>query len=406
VDAESLALHEHNDAAEVQRLTRRVSELSFGRHEIETTALQQLHVMQLGDERGMSETSASTSDDPGGGNSFHAEFHRLLLSHEQMSDAASKADAANAHLRAEISTLRRELTVSESCAEEHARRCAFLEESLSRQQQEMKGLQQALADVEEDRSKALAEIAALEAQACTLAASCDDLRRQSSASRLALSACEAATRALEQDRDSISERLDKAQQALINAHQQISDAASYADAVNAERRSEISALRRELEEFFSHTQHGFTIFRQVLAEFDVDRAKFLDAQDALEKEIASLMQLRLDESRTFLTESQEITKNYSQYCDLIDARLSEAQQQLSDALQQMSDAASKADAANAHLRAEISTLRRELTVSESCAEEHARRCAFLEESLSRQQQEMKGLQQALADALVFAGALR
>jgi chromosome segregation ATPase len=145
VDAESLALHEHNDAAEVQRLTRRVSELSFIRNEIESTAWQQLHTLQV-HEREMSETSASTSDDPGSGKSFHSEFHRLLLSHEQVSDAASKADAANAHLRAEINTLRRELTVSESCAEEHARRCAFLEDSLSRQQQEMKGLQQALAD--------------------------------------------------------------------------------------------------------------------------------------------------------------------------------------------------------------------------------------------------------------------
>ena len=270
----------------------------------------------------------------------------------------------------------------------------------------MKGLQQALAAAEEDRSKALMEIAALEAQACTLTASCDDLRRHSSASSMTLTACEAATRALEQDRDSISTRLDQTQQALNNSHQQISDAASKEDAVNAERMSEISALRHELEEFFSLMHHGFTTFRHAVAEFDVDRAKFFDAQDALEKEVASLMQLRLDESRTFLTDSQEITKNYSLYCDMIDSRLSEAQQQLNDALQQVSDAASKADAANAHLRAEINTLRRELTVSESCAEEHARRCAFLEDSLSRQQQEMKGLQQALADALIFAGALR
>ena len=144
-DSESFTLHEHNDAAEVQRLTRRVSELAFNRCEIESSAWHQLYSTQHL-ENSLLEASASTSDEHGNGKSFQAELHRLLQSHQQMSDAASKADAVNAQLTAEINALRQELIGSESCAEEHSRRCAFLEDSLSRLQHEMKGLQQALAD--------------------------------------------------------------------------------------------------------------------------------------------------------------------------------------------------------------------------------------------------------------------
>jgi chromosome segregation ATPase len=314
VDAESLTFYQHNDLTEVHRLSRRVSELVFQRHEADTNSLQQLGLMQ----------------------------------------------------------------------------------------QVMQDAQQALSESVAERAEDAKKRDAAEAELCTLTASHDELSRRLSASSAALASSEAAARTIEQERDSFSARLSESQQQLNDARQQMADAA----ALHAELKVQVEKFTKQvmaseacaeqqrrrcasLEDSIGRLQQEMKTSQQALADCVADRANDAKRRDALEAEIADLIQLRLIESRSARLDSEATARSYKHHCDVLDTSLSDLQQQLNDARQQMADAAAGSDALHAELRGQIEQLHHELEASEACTEQHRRRCASLEDSLKQLQQAMK-----------------
>jgi len=457
VDAESLTFYQHNDLTEVHRLSRRVSELVFQRHEADTNSLQQLGLMQqvMQDaQQALSESVAERAEDAKKRDAAEAELCNLTASHDelsrrlsassaalaaseaaarmieqerdsisarlsesqqqlndarqQMADAAAGSDALHAELRGQIEQLHHELEASEACTEQHRRRCASLEDSLGQLQHEIKGVQQALAGAAAERSKVSAQRDVLDAELCTLTASHDELSRRLSASSAALAASEAAARMIEQERDSISARLSESQQQLNDARQQMADAA----ALHAELRVQVEKFTKQvtaseacteqhrrrcasLEDSIGRLQQEMKTSQQALADCVTDRANDAKRRDALEAEVADLIQLRLIESRSARLDSEATARSYNHHCDVLDTSLSDLQQQLNDARQQMADAAAGSDALHAELRGQIEQLHHELEASEACTEQHRRRCASLEDALKQLQQAMKSGQNKL-----------
>jgi hypothetical protein len=287
---------------ELQRLSRRVSELVFDRQEFEYNCRQkdlrnaeQMQSVKTFDQRGYPGNSTEThkhSISRHGiqarlDNEFHSQLHRVK--------AAVEAEAANAELRAQLDALQRDLKASEERMEQHGRRSQLLEQSLSRMQHEMKGTQLELADAVAGRSAVSAQGDSLEAELCALTAS----------------------------RSELEQRLSASIAAAANAKE--------AEAANAELRAQLDALQRDLQ-------------------------SAVDLNDSHAAEIARVIQLRLEESRSALLESQEAATSFQQYSDMAETRFHALQQNLCDALQQSKKAAAEADMHNAELRAQLKAM--------------------------------------------------
>jgi hypothetical protein len=325
MDSEFLILHDNNPVAELHRLRLRVSALVFDRHEYD---------------------------------GVDCDVHSQL----QATEAAAEADAVNAELRAQLDAMQQDIRASDARTEQHGRRCATLEESLSRLQNEMMRAQQELADAVADRSQVCAERDALEAELSSLAVSRDELDRRLTASSVALVDSEAASCVLVQERDLISARLEDAKQQLSDAHERLTRSAE-ADAVNAELRSPFGPIPNLFS--LDHTvsaQHcpSCALLQDSFNKLHFELVSTQQARDNSEAEVVNLIHLRLKESNAALLESQEAARNFKLYCDIIENKSIKAQQELSDAHQQMKAAALEAEAANGELRAQLVKLQQEL----------------------------------------------
>ena len=108
-------------------------------------------------------------------------------------------------------------------------------------------------------------------------------------------------------------------------------AAVEAEAANAELRAQLDALQRDLQ-------------------------SAVHLNDSHAAEIARVIQLRLEESRSAILESQEAATSFQQYSDMVETRFHALQQNLCDALQQSKKAAAEADMHNAELRAQLKAM--------------------------------------------------
>ncbi len=372
-----MALHQSNDISELQRLSRRVSELVFKQQNVSSdSGHQELEMIK---ETSIPQNVMTESAD--GGLEIIFEKYEIgdsnLVAHNGFDITTRQVPLMIAELRAQIGALHEELGASEACKDRHSQRCASLEASLAQMTLEMTGMQQQLADAVAAGSHVSAQRDALEGERCTLLASHDELTKRLSTSTAALTASEAAARIVELERDSIAARLGDAQQRLDDMNLQMTGAAAQSEAVIAELRAQIGALHEELgaseackdrhsqrcaslETCFISLLFEHFATQQALSLSISDQVSISAQRDALAVRIEDLIAFHLSQSSIAFKESQDSARIFREYCDVIDSTLNQAQQKLIDMNMQMIGAAMQADTLIEELRAQIDSLQQEL----------------------------------------------